>query len=772
MGHLPKLIEDLALILIAGAVTTLIFRRIKQPLVLGYIIAGFLVGPHFDFIPTVADSTNVETLAEIGVIFLLFSLGLEFSFKKLMRVGGSASITAFVEIIFITISGYFVGKMLGWTTMDSLFLGGMLASSSTTIIIRAFDELGVKTKQFARIVFGVLVVEDIVVILLMVMLSTIAVSQQFQGMEMLMTVLKLLFFLALWFIAGIFLLPTFLKRVKHLMDEETLLVLAIGLCLGMVVVATQVGFSAELGAFIMGSIIAETTSAQKVEHIIKPVKDLFGAVFFVSVGMMINPQEMIEYRWPILIITLLTLFGKLFSTTIGALLSGQPLKQSVQVGSSMAQIGEFAFIVASLGLSLQVISPFLFPVAVGASAVTTFTTPFLIQNSERLYNGLVKILPGKWVRALNSYSSGTQNIQAESNWKILLKSYANIALTNGIVLLALMLLSIRFFLPFLEKHIADQTTRSIIGIVVSLSAAAPFVWALMAKKPENLAYKELWLDKKYNRGPLLVLEIARNVIGVLLIGFWVDTMSSTNVALIVGLPFIIVVMVLFQKRLQAFYQRLEGRFLTNLHAREVEEAQLSGGVLRKQFDPQSDLSPWDAHIIDLEVDQQAEYIGKTLVELAWREKFGINLAYIKRGDKLIYAPGRNNKLLPFDRVGVIATDEQMQSFMPIFDRTEKLDPNTNNIEDIILQKIVVDEHTRLKGLSIRDSRIRERTNGLVVGIERRKMRILNPESSTVFEWGDIVWIVGERKKIQRLNEGYNEYDNEQNKPETERKTEA
>ena len=764
MGHLPKLIEDLALILIAGAITTLIFRRIKQPLVLGYIIAGFLVGPHFDFIPTVADSENVETLAEIGVIFLLFSLGLEFSFKKLMRVGGSASVTAFVEIIFITVTGYFVGKWMGWTTMDSLFLGGMLASSSTTIIIRAFDELGVKTKQFARIVFGVLVVEDIVVILLMVMLSTIAVTKEFAGEEMLMTVLKLLFFLALWFIAGIFLLPTFLKRAQKLIDEETLLILSIGLCLGMVVLATQVGFSAELGAFIMGSILAETTSAQKVEHVIKPVKDLFGAVFFVSVGMMIDPQAIVENRWAVVIVTLVTLFGKLFSTTLGALLSGQPLKQSVQVGMSMAQIGEFAFIVATLGLSLGVISPFLFPVAVGASAVTTFTTPYFIKYSETIYNALVKILPGKWVRALNSYSSGTQTIQAESNWKVLLKSYANIGLTNGIVILALMLLSVRFFVPFLEEHVPNNTTRSIIALVVSLGAAAPFLWALMAKKPENMAYKELWMDKNYNRGPLLVIEIARNVVGVLIIGFWIDTLSSTNIALLFAIPFIILVMVLFSQRLQNFYHRLEGRFLTNLNAREVEEAESSGGVLRRQFDPQSDLSPWDAHIIDMEVDQQAEYVGKTLVELAWREKFGINLAYIKRGDKLIYAPGRNNKLLPFDRVGIIATDEQIQSFKPIFDRTEEFDPAANNIEDIILQKIVVDEHTKLKGMSIRASRIRERTNGLVVGIERRKMRILNPESSTVFEWGDIVWLVGERKKIQKLNDGYNEYESGMQKP--------
>ena len=755
MVHLPKLIEDLALILIAGAFTTLLFRKIKQPLVLGYIIAGFLVGPFLSITPTVADNTNIKTLAEIGVIFLLFSLGLEFSFKKLLRVGGAASITAFVEIIFITITGYFLGIWMGWSVMDSLFLGGMLASSSTTIIIRAFDELGIKTKQYVRVVFGVLVVEDIVVILLMVLLSTMSVSKEFEGMELLFTISKLLFFLALWFIAGIFLLPTFLKKAKNLLDEEALLILSIGLCLMMVVIATQVGFSAELGAFIMGSIMAETTSAEKVEHLIKPVKDLFGAVFFVSVGMMIDPAAIVEYRWPVLWITLLTLFGKLFSTTLGALLSGQPLKQSVQVGMSMAQIGEFAFIVATLGLSLGVISPFLFPVAVGASAITTFTTPYMIKFSEPFYNFIVKIIPKKMIVALNNYSASAQNIQAESEWKIVLRSYGTILITNGIVLLALVLLSLKFLVPFLDQQIENDILKNIIGLVISLGIGSPFLWALMAKRPDSIAYKELWLVKRYNRGPLLVLEIFRNIIGIGLIGFWVYILFSTRVAILVAVPLIIVVLVLFSTRIQRFYQRIEGRFLSNLNDRDFsgpEDLQFQKNGHR-QFRPQNDLSPWDAHMIDLEVNPHARYIGKTLAELAWRENFGINIAYIKRGDNLIYAPGRNNRLLPFDNVGIIATDEQMQLFKSQFDSVEIIDSEENGLEDIILQKIVVDEHNKLKGLSIRDSHIRERTKGLVVGIERNKERILNPDSTTVFEWADIVWIVGERNKIQKLNAG-------------------
>jgi CPA2 family monovalent cation:H+ antiporter-2 len=750
MGHLPDLIRDLALILMAGAVTTLVFRKIKQPLVLGYIIAGFLVGPHFNVFPTVADIENIDTLAEIGVIFLLFSLGLEFSFKKLMRVGGAASITAFVEIAFITVAGYYTGKWLGWSSMDSLFLGGMLASSSTTIIIRAFDELGIKTKQYVRIVFGVLVVEDIVVILLMVLLSTIAVTKEFEGTQILFTVSKLVFFLALWFIGGIFLLPTLLRKAKSLLDEETLLILSIGLCLGMVVLATQVGFSAELGAFIMGSIIAETTSAEKVEHLIKPVKDLFGSIFFVSVGMMIDPQAIVNYGWPVVAVTLLTLFGKLISTTIGALLSGQPLKQSVQVGMSMAQIGEFAFIVATLGLSLGVISDFLFPVAVGASAITTFTTPYLIKFSEPFYLFIERMLPDKWVKKLNRYSSSTQDIQAESRGKVVLKSYLTIMITNGIILVGLMLLSVNFLMPFLRERIEDPTTRSIIGLVISFGIASPFLWGLMGKRPNNMAYKEIWLEKKYNRGPLLILEIVRILIGILVISFWVFRLFDTRLAIVIAVPVTIIILFLLARRIQAFYQRLENRFLVNLNAREDDEYNsLSANVSRKNADLQTELSPWDAHIIELRVSPEADYIGRTLSELTWREKFGINVVYIKRGEKLIHVPDRNTILLPFDEVGIIGTDEQIQHFKPVFDLLVSNGADLD-VNDISLQKILVDDHAKLKGKDIRSSGLREKTNGLIIGIERNNERLLNPDSKTVFEANDVIWIVGEKKKIQQL----------------------
>lgn len=753
MGHLPDLIRDLALILMAGAITTLIFKKIKQPLVLGYIIAGFLVGPYFHLFPTVADNANIEIWAEIGVIFLLFSLGLEFSFKKLVRVGGAASITAFVEIAFITVAGYFSGKWMGWSTMDSLFLGGMLASSSTTIIIRAFDELGVKTKQYARIVFGVLVVEDIVVILLMVLLSTIAVTKQFEGMEIVFTIIKLLFFLAIWFIAGIFILPTLLKKARSLLDEETLLILSIGLCLGMVVLATMVGFSAELGAFIMGSIIAETTSAEKVEHLTKPVKDLFGSIFFVSVGMMIDPQTIMQYGWPVVIVTLLTLFGKLFSTTLGALISGQPLKQSVQVGMSMAQIGEFAFIVATLGLSLGVISDFLFPVAVGASAITTFTTPYLIKFSEPLYHFLERFLPKRWITRLNRYSVGTQSIQAETDWKVVLKSYRNIVLINGILLLILIWFTVNFVVPYVSEKIEDETTQEIVVLVISLLIGLPFLWALMARKPENSAYKELWLQRQYNKGPLFLLEVGRVLMGLVLIGVWTFLIIPTKTAILIVIPVVAIILFLFKQRMNKFYVRLESRFLANLNAREAETANsLMARVAKKNLDFQTGLLPWDAHIAPMEVPPNAAYIGRPLKELQWREKYGVNVVYIKRGDILMHVPDRDQFLLPFDQVGIVATDAQISVFKPVFEQTvrDQTILARVDINEIVFEQLIVDEHTKLKGKSIRDSGLREKTSGLIIGIERNNQRILNPDSTTIFEWGDIIWLVGEMDKIHAL----------------------
>ncbi len=738
MAHLPLLIKDLALILGAAGIITIFFKKLKQPVVLGYIIAGLLVGPNFKLFPTIGDVEGIKIWAEIGVVFLLFALGLEFSFKKLVKVGGSAAITGITELSFMMMLGYGMGQVLGWSNMDSMFLGGIIAISSTTIIFRAFDELGLKTKQFSSLVIGVLVIEDLVAILLMVLLSTVAVSQQFEGTQMFLSIGKLLFFLCLWFLMGIFLLPTFFKKVSRFLNSETLLVLSLALCLGMVVLADQVGFSAALGAFIMGSILAETTQAHKIEHLITSVKDLFGAIFFVSVGMLIDPQILVDYAVPVLILTLSVILRKTIFVASGALLAGRPLKQAVQAGTSMSQIGEFSFIIATLGVSLNVTSSYLYPIAVGVSVITTFTTPYMIKLAEPLYQFLLKVLPEKWIRGLEKYSSSSQIIESESNWKRLLNFYIQIIILNGVIMIALSLLVAYFLEPFLQKSIADPLTAKIIAALIGLIVMAPFIWALTVKKMSKSAYAALWLDRKYSHGPLVMLEIARNAIAVLLVGFMLRQLFSFWITVGGTLVAMIVIGVVFRQRLQKFYQRLEDRFLQNLHERELLE----------QNKTQSHLSPWDAHLTHYKISPHAGFIGKTLEELQWRETYGINIAFIERGNHVMFAPARTEKIFPFDNIGVIGTDQQMLEFGKIMvPYVEDADSEKELVE---LEKIVVDEHTRLKGLTIRESGIREKTNGLVVGIERKGERILNPSSFTQLEWDDIVWIVGNRKKIQQL----------------------
>jgi CPA2 family monovalent cation:H+ antiporter-2 len=738
MTHLPILIKDLALILGAAGIVTLLFKRVKQPVVLGYILVGLLVGPNIKLFPSVVDSASIKTWAEIGVIFLLFALGLEFSFKRLHKVGGAAAITGITELICMMLLGYSVGMLLNWSAMDSIFLGGIIAISSTTIIFRAFEELGLKSKQFTSLVFGVLIIEDLVAILLMVLLSTVAVSQQFQGVTMMLSILKLFLFLSIWFISGIFILPSFLKKISTLLNSETLLIISLALCLGMVVLADQFGFSAALGAFIMGSLLAETTQAHRIENLVSSVKNLFGAIFFVSVGMLIDPSVLLAYTGPVIILTLSVLIGKTLFVTIGALFAGRPLKQAVQAGTSMAQIGEFSFIIATLGLTLNVVSEQIYPIAVGVSVITTFATPYMIRLAEPIYRTLLKILPQRWIVSLEEYSSSTQIIESESDWKRLLKFYIQIIIINTALIVAMTLLIDYIVQPLLLHYIKDPFITNIICAVIGLVTMAPFIWALMVKKMSRSSYAALWLDKKYSHGPLVMLEIFRTTVAVLLIGFLLSRLLGALIAVVGTFLVMLVVGFVFRKRLQKFYGRIETRFLNNLHEKELLE----------KVNTKSHLSPWDAHLTKYVISPHADFIGKSLEQLGWREKFGVNLAYIERGNVVKFAPAKDDHVFPFDTIGVIGTDQQLIDFGKIILPYDEALASDMGLVD--LQKIVVDEHTLLKGQTIRESAIREKTDGLVVGIERRGERFLNPSSYTVLEWDDIVWIVGNRKKIQDL----------------------
>ncbi|MDD2673440.1 MAG: cation:proton antiporter [Flavobacterium sp.] len=728
--HLQPLISDLGLILMTAAVAVLLFKKIKQPLVLGYLIAGFLAGNHFDFFPSIKDIKSVEVWAEIGVIFLLFSLGLEFSFKKLMKVGGTASITAITQILAMVSIGYLVGQWIGWKPMDSIFLGVILSISSTTIILKTFDELGVKTQKFAGIVIGSLIVQDLVAILMMVLLSTIAVSQQFSGSELLLSVLKLIFFLTIWFVGGIFFIPTLLKKAKNLLTDEMLLIISLALCLMMVILAANVGFSPALGAFIMGSIIAETTQAEHIEHLVKPVKDLFGAVFFVSVGMLINPDTLYEYALPVAILTFVVILGQSISSTIGALLSGQPLKQSVQTGMSLSQIGEFSFIIATLGMTLNVTSDFLYPIVVAVSAVTTFTTPFMVKFSTPFSEYLEKKLPRKWIKKIERYSANAQSIKLVSNWQIVVRAFLTQVIIHSVIIVAVILLSSKFILPLVK----DSQFGNIFAALITLVIISPFLWALSLRR---VAVKEVAIlreERKY-RGPILMMILLRMVLTLFYIGFLLNIFFSPIIAFIALIAAVVIYFV-FPKKLNAQYHKIEDHFLKNLNAREIKKAIRS----------RSDLTPWDGHMTTFDIAPTSNIAGKTLEELRIREQLGINIAFIKRGEIMINIPNKSERLFPGDEICVIGTDNQVKEFKSYLHQNEIEIPEKVVDTDIILKQLELKEEEFI-GKNIRDSLLREKTNGLIVGIERSGKRILNPESSMILEKNDILWVVGSKKLL-------------------------
>ena len=731
--HLEPLISDLGLILMTAGIAVLIFRKLKQPLVLGYLIAGFLAGNHFDFFPSVKEIKSVEVWAEIGVIFLLFSLGLEFSFKKLMKVGGTASITAGTQIITMCILGYSVGQWMDWDKMDSIFLGVILAISSTTIILKSFDELGVKTQKFGGIVIGSLIVQDILAILMMVLLSTIAASNQFSGMDLLMSVLKLLFFLVIWFLGGIFIIPTVLNKTKHLLTDEMLLIISLALCLTMVGLAANVGFSPALGAFIMGSIIAETTQAEHIEHLVKPVKDLFGAVFFVSVGMLIDPEALQQHAIPVVILSFVTIFGQSISSTFGALLSGQPLKDSIRTGMSLSQIGEFSFIIATLGVTLKATSSFLYPIVVAVSAVTVFTTPFMIKYSLPFSEYVSQNLPRKWTKRIERYSASTQAIKTVSLWQTVINAFLIQVIALVVIILAIILLSSRYIEPLVD----DYRFGNALGALITLSIIAPFLWALAFRRVALAEVEELMRDRK-SRGPLTMLFFIRIVLSIFFIGLLVNIFFSPVTALI-ALIIAIIIYSIFRKKLHIRYHKIENHFLANLNNREIAKAKRS----------RSDLSPWDGHMAVFDIAIESNIAGKSLKNLQLRERLGINIVSIKRGEITIHIPQANERIFPGDEVCVIGTDEQVQEFKKYLDQHETDVSPVTQEPDIVLRQIELKNHTFL-GKSIKDSNLREKTKGLIVGIEKRGNRILNPESYVILEKDDILWIVGDKTLLTDL----------------------
>lgn len=751
MSHIPSLISDLAVILISAGFVTLLFKKLKQPVVLGYIVAGILAGPSISEIPTVTDVESIRIWADIGVIFLLFALGLEFSFKKLMKVGGTAIIGAITIVIGMMTLGYTTGLSLGWGDMNSLFLGGMLSMSSTTIIFKAFEDMGLRNQQFTGVVFGVLIVEDLFAVLLMVLLSTLAVSKQVEGIELLNSVIKLGAFLLFCFVIGIFLIPSFLKKAKRFLNEETLLIVSLGLCLGMVMLATYAGFSSALGAFVMGSILAETIEAEHIEHLIKPVKDLFGAIFFVSVGMLIDPMLLWQYKYPIIILTIVVMVGQIFFASFGILLSGKPLKIAIQSGFSLAQIGEFAFIIAGLGLSLKVTDHFLYPIVVAVSVITTFFTPYMIRLAEPSYKVIERFIPQSWIRFLDRYSSGSNTLHQRSTWHKLLKSLMRIVGTYTAVTLVLIFVWLQFISPIIIKHITG-IEGAILSLVLILLLISPMLRAIMMKKNHSIEFQELWNDNKYNRGPLVSLIILRIILCIGLVMLPVAQLLHIAIGIVLAIAATVIALVIFSKQLKKQSILMERRFFSNLRARELENERKS--PINQRF--ANHLLERDLHLADFEVKQNSPSMGKTLKELNFRKKCNVNVVTIIRGTKRINIPGGEERLYPFDKLIVVGTDKDLNLFkLYIEERYKKAQTEIEETHSVNIEQFTVMENSKLIGRTIQESNIRDKFDCLVIGIEREETSIKNPLPSTTLEKGDIVWIVGEHQKVIQLNESEN-----------------
>ncbi len=761
MAHLPQIIVDLAMILLVAGVTTILFKKLNQPLVLGYIIAGFITGPHFNFFPTVTDTTNIQAWSEIGVIFLLFALGLEFSFYKLKSVGNTAFIATAMEIGGMLGLGYVAGSLLGWSHMDSIFLGGMLAMSSTTIIIKAFEDLKLKGKRFTEMVFGVLIVEDIAGIIMMVMLSTLAAAG-ISTMELAMGVGRLAFFLTLWFVMGMYLIPTFFKKAKDLMNDETLIVASIGLCLGMVVLATHMGFSAALGAFIMGSLIAEAPNAEHIEHLVKPVKDLFGAVFFVSVGMLVDPSLLLQYWFPIVCLVAVTIIGKLIFSTGGVLAAGQNLNISMHCGFSLAQIGEFSFIIASLGMSLGVISDFLYPIIVAVSVVTTFTTPFFIMAADPAYKALTKILPNKVLTWLDRYTDADDEA-GDSDWSALLQSYFTRMFIFLTLLFAIAMGSKYYLLPYLSDSLALPYSNLICG-ALTLLAMSPILRAILTSRTGNVElFSILWFKKRSNHLPLIML------IGLKLLtaaGFLMYVFQS-----LMQLPYIVALvavaavgyLIYSSDWLLSEYLRIESRFLVNLNEKHMRKHR------EKTFDKDNSPETWfdeDLQLARYKLSKDSSFIGKTLLQTNFRSNYGCNILQVASPNKVADMPGAEHVLEADSSILVIGTREQFkmltaaiegkkvdldQVAKPLSLREFMLHDHEEEPELRFLSlAITIDQHSKLLGKSIKDANIRENWSALVIGLERGAYTMTNPNVSLTFEKGDLLWILGKQKMMNTL----------------------
>ena len=736
--NVEGLIADLALILVLGAISTIVFKKLKQPIVLGYIVAGFLVGPHFDYFPTIHNEENIDFWAQIGIIVLLFSLGLEFSFKKLMNVGGSAIVTALIIVAGMMGLGFVVGHVLNFSNINSLFLGGMLSMSSTTIIIKAFNDLNMSHRKFVPRVLAVLICEDLFAVVMMVLLSSIAINNSVQGGELLMSILKLVFFLVIWFSVGVYLIPTFFKYSRRLINDEILLVVAMGMCFLMAVFSAYSGFSMALGAFVMGSILAGTCEAEHIEHVVKPVKDLFGAVFFISVGMMVDTGIIVEYASTIVTLSLVVIVGMIVFGTFGMLATGQSLKIAIESGFSLTQIGEFAFIIASLGLSLNVLEPSLYPIVVAVSVITTFFTPYFIKWAEPFYNRLMPHLPTRLLYLLERYSKQESSVSEEKKiWKAVIGRYAWRILLYSTMIIAIVVVSTSYLLPFMDKLVGEDW-GDVITAGITLTVMSPFLLALSMPTTKQSEWQALQ-SKSGSRStmPLVVLSIMRLLMVFALVTYYLSDVFTLTAGVSMGFGFIFLIIIFLSKKVRRRMRDMELRFIRNLNERELRRSGHDSNLVS------------DLHVAYIKVGYSCPFVGERLRNSNLRKNYGVNVVNIQRGAQTFPIPNGDMRIFPGDMLGIIGNDEQIQRLLPIIEDSAENSEVHDDVE-VKFMPIEIGEHSPLVGKTSASIRLRDDYQALLVAIQRGENRYIKPDGSEVFEPHDILWVVGNDAKLAPL----------------------
>lgn len=749
MEELPHLIIDLAYILIVAGAVTIIFKKLRQPLVLGYIVAGFLAGPHMPYTPSIMDTTSINDWSQIGVIFLMFTLGLEFSFKRILKMGLQPIIAALLVMFSMISVGSEVGWLFGWSDMDRLFLGGMLAMSSTTIIYKAFDDSGVRLQPFASKVLSVLILEDILGILLMVILSAMAVSRKFEGVELLNSLMQLGFFLLLWFLVGIFIIPLILRRYKQYINTETLLIVSVGLCFMLVVVASSVGYSPAFGAFMMGSILAETTESERISKSISSLKDFFGAIFFVSVGMLVDPQILVEYWLPILVITCAVILGQMTLGSLSFLISGNDPKVAIKCGFSLVQIGEFAFIIASLGESLGVTSKFIYPVVVAVSIITTFFTPYIIKFADPFYKRIEKYIPkaisDKRFGALRRQSNQTEKKLTLGNaWKKLLRGVFMYSIIYLTLCSAIMGSSYSSLLP-LCRQICGHWYGNIVCGVITILLLSPFIRPIVIKKNHSEEAKYLIHFNKFHRLMVRILLLFKFYMGALVIFYIVNFVSPLLWLWNVVISIIITLGIVYSRRIKLISIRIERTFRRNLRSREQTTVLPSYG--RK-------LKGRDLQIASFTVPCNTKWGGKTLMQLNFGSTEHIHIAAITRGLQRINIPGGKSKIYPGDIIEIVSDQEGLRSFQSKMLHDVYLTEESSALRNTLsIIQVSISNSSPLCGKTLVDIDFRSRYNCMVVGIEDDKGNLQVTQARRKFQAGERIWVVGEEADLTMLRMG-------------------